>query len=398
MWVAFSVSNHLGSNRVVFTNKVSYSEGGAGTKNIVILQENQLYPYGLNTEGAWAIASPYNRYQYSDKEWNNELKWNDHGARMYDPAVGRWWVTDPANQYASPYKAMGNNPVSYVDKDGQWAWLIPIAAGALFGGLIEADKASRQGLDVGNAFWRGALIGGISGGVGGAVAKNLASQHIGGFLGGVITGASTGFASGLASGLINKNQDFFGNLIQSTLIGGGIGGALGALDVIYKNNSSNDADLRIWDGRGRIATQREQIPGETPIADGTPRMGIRRNGVSSYAPTDANGRPLPVQSGFRPITTKSMDINEGFEGNLNITGLANPQPGETFTITVDGRVVFNTTRPGTPINFNIPSSSHRITWGVTGNALPIPGGLQYRNSFIQLTGRHRSWSGFLFFR
>lgn len=93
-----------------------------------------------------------------------------------------------------------------------------------------------------------------------------------------------------------------------------------------------------------------------------------------------------------------MDINEGFEGNLNITGLANPQPGETFTITVDGRVVFNTTRQNVRLDFNIPSSSRRITWGVTGNAAPIPGGLQFRNSFIQLTGAHRSWSGFLFFR
>ncbi|MCK9220861.1 MAG: DUF2778 domain-containing protein [Bacteroidales bacterium] len=36
----------------------------------------------------------------------------------YDPQIGRWHVTDPANQYFSPYLAMGNNPVNSIDPTG----------------------------------------------------------------------------------------------------------------------------------------------------------------------------------------------------------------------------------------------------------------------------------------
>lgn len=53
-------------------------------------------------------------------------------SRMYDPAMRRWWQVDPlADKFfnMSPYVAMGNNPVRYVDPDGMefteaaWAWV-----------------------------------------------------------------------------------------------------------------------------------------------------------------------------------------------------------------------------------------------------------------------------------
>lgn len=39
----------------------------------------------------------------------------------YDAALGRWFGVDPQNQFASPYLAMGNNPVMMVDPDGERA-------------------------------------------------------------------------------------------------------------------------------------------------------------------------------------------------------------------------------------------------------------------------------------
>jgi hypothetical protein len=38
--------------------------------------------------------------------------------REYDAVIGRWLSPDPAGQYASPYLAHGNNPVSRIDPDG----------------------------------------------------------------------------------------------------------------------------------------------------------------------------------------------------------------------------------------------------------------------------------------
>jgi RHS repeat-associated protein len=45
--------------------------------------------------------------------------WSDFDARFYDPELGRWHLPNPANQYASPYVGMGNNPVCRVDLDGK---------------------------------------------------------------------------------------------------------------------------------------------------------------------------------------------------------------------------------------------------------------------------------------
>ncbi|MGQ1911817.1 RHS repeat-associated core domain-containing protein, partial [Marinifilum sp. RC60d5] len=42
-----------------------------------------------------------------------------HRTRYYDPEVGRWFAIDPALQAASPYMAMGNNPMMMIDEDGK---------------------------------------------------------------------------------------------------------------------------------------------------------------------------------------------------------------------------------------------------------------------------------------
>lgn len=44
----------------------------------------------------------------------------DFGSRFYDPQLGRWFTPDPAEQFANPYLAMGNNPVVYVEPDGEF--------------------------------------------------------------------------------------------------------------------------------------------------------------------------------------------------------------------------------------------------------------------------------------
>ena len=58
---------------------------------------------------------------------------------MFDPIVGRWLSPDPMRQYASPYLAMGNNPVNRVDPDGGSDGPIKVEGGPCRCSTYDAD-------------------------------------------------------------------------------------------------------------------------------------------------------------------------------------------------------------------------------------------------------------------
>lgn len=94
-------------------------------KEALIVQENHYSPFGLNLAGIEKQGSPDYKFQYNGKEKQEEfgLNWNDYGARMYDPQLGRWHATDPmAEKYysLSPYNYVAGNPVNAIDPDGNY--------------------------------------------------------------------------------------------------------------------------------------------------------------------------------------------------------------------------------------------------------------------------------------
>ena len=100
-----------------------------------VTQTNHYYPFGMSfTESTHGDKQPY-KYNNKELDMNNGLNRYDYGARMYDPALGRWHVVDPmAEKYywESPYGYCGNNPIRYIDPDGEFFW-IPLAIGAVLG-------------------------------------------------------------------------------------------------------------------------------------------------------------------------------------------------------------------------------------------------------------------------
>lgn len=112
-YLVFKVTDHLGNVRA------SYKASGTGN-GITLLSFNDYYAFGGFVPGRSWTSEDY-RYGFQGQEKNTTgTPWTNFELRQYNPDLGRWFAPDPYGQFASPYLAMANNPVSLVDPDGGW--------------------------------------------------------------------------------------------------------------------------------------------------------------------------------------------------------------------------------------------------------------------------------------
>jgi RHS repeat-associated protein len=114
----YNLTDHLGNVHVTFTKNAS---GDA-----VIIQEDHYYPFGLQMSGQHFENTTFlNKYLYNGKEKQTQTGYYDYGFRQLDPQLCRWHVADAmAESYlsTSPYAYVENNPISFMDYMGLWAF------------------------------------------------------------------------------------------------------------------------------------------------------------------------------------------------------------------------------------------------------------------------------------
>ncbi|MBK9256461.1 MAG: hypothetical protein IPM42_13320 [Saprospiraceae bacterium] len=235
----YVIKDHLGSTRIVY-----HDDSGNGTvEQSEIIDENHYYAYGMEYTGG--INSIGYAYKFNGIERVEAFQSDFAFYRGLDPILGRWYQVDPKAEAVMgmrPYCAMGNNPVSYSDPEGDLPFLV-LALGAatsvFSNGLSNISNGQNFFAGAGKAAFWGAVGAGASLGVGAAFGATgsighellrsgahaatqggISAAQGGNFWQGALSG---GIGSGISSGIAA-----LGGAAGHQILGGGLGGGIGS--------------------------------------------------------------------------------------------------------------------------------------------------------------------------
>ena len=165
-------------------------------------------------------------------------------ARLYDPILGRFLSPDPYvqmpdfTQSFNRYSYCLNNPLKYVDKDGELFWLVPVIAAVVGGGInLAANWDNIEG------FWDGLSTFVVGAGAGAATVCTAGAGA--GFwavagvsaAGGATVGANNSIVAQTGANFEGLNHISWTEFGRSTLVGGVSGFAGGSVGYWAANSS-----------------------------------------------------------------------------------------------------------------------------------------------------------------
>ena len=226
-----------------------------GSTRALINQEGQLkqaYTY-LPFGGFMDIPDETDTaYLYTSQELDNETKLYNYKARFYDPQMGRFFSTDAAGEFTSPYIYCGNNPVMFIDPSGNLSTgaTVGVSLGAVMVGL--GAIASIATLGVGVA-------------LSGTAAVVLTS--IGTAISGGLLAAGTTSISYSAAADDNWNAGIW---VGATLGAGAVGGIIGGLTGGIGKKAASSARRAIANRRAArvgVGVRRAKELGDVELQD-----------------------------------------------------------------------------------------------------------------------------------
>ncbi|MCY1042096.1 RHS repeat-associated core domain-containing protein [Corallococcus sp. bb12-1] len=195
---AFIVTDRLGSIRAVLDEQANLIAG------------YDYLPYGDTAGGALGPQPDIIPYRFVARELDETGDY-DFRARMYSPRQGRMRSTDPRHQFSSPYAYAGNNPLMYIDPDGEFVVELITAIGLAIAAAAAEVAAAAAAAAAATA---AAIVE-----VAPAIAIGAGLGAVAGIVNGAVSVASSGAKGSEAAGI------FFGTLAIST-VGGALGGGL----------------------------------------------------------------------------------------------------------------------------------------------------------------------------
>ncbi|MBV6485060.1 MAG: hypothetical protein KFKLKKLM_01608 [Flavobacteriales bacterium] len=123
--INYYLSNHTNNNLVTVTDKkLPIDLDGDFIIDEYwphVISSADYYGYGVKMKER-SFSTESTRYQFNGKEYDSETETSDFGARNLDGDLGIWGTRDPQASlfnFLSPYSSFANNPIYFVDEEGE---------------------------------------------------------------------------------------------------------------------------------------------------------------------------------------------------------------------------------------------------------------------------------------